>query len=256
MPVMEGKACCSRSSRGVDALPICLDTQDVDEIVRTVPILAPTFGGINLEDICAPRCFEMEQRLRELLDIPVFHDDQHGTAVVVLRGAAQRAARGRQEAGRRARWRFAGAGAAGDAIAKLPSVDGVRATIVVCDRKGVHRPQPRRDGKGHDAGSPRTPIRATHRHAARRRCAAPTCSSASPAPTCSAARTSQAWPRSRSSSRWPIPIPEIDPEAARAYAAVVATGRSDYPNQINNVLAFPGVFRGMLDARAGRSPSR
>ena len=247
LPVMEGKAALFKRFAGIDAWPICLASQDTDDIVKAVEMIAPGFGGINLEDIAAPRCFEIERRLRESLDIPVFHDDQHGTAIVVL-AALTNALRvvGKQLG--EVRIVVAGAGAAGSAIVQLLLAGGA-GDVVVWDREGL---------------------------------LASTMTDLSPAKAELAARTN---PRGITGDlhdglrgadvfigvsaprvvqpQWiadmagdPVvfalanPDPEVDPAEAEQYAAVVASGRSDYPNQINNVLAFPGVFRGLLDARA------
>jgi malate dehydrogenase (oxaloacetate-decarboxylating) len=247
LPVMEGKAALFKRFADIDAWPICLASQDTDDIVKAVEMIAPGFGGINLEDIAAPRCFEIERRLRESLDIPVFHDDQHGTAIVVL-AALTNALR---VVGKRlpdVRIVVAGAGAAGSAIVQLLLAGGAD-DVVVWDREGL---------------------------------LAASMTDLSPAKADIAARTN---PRGVTGDlhdglrgadvfigvsapnvlqpEWiadmaadPVvfalanPDPEVDPADADKYAAVVASGRSDYPNQINNVLAFPGVFRGLLDARA------
>jgi malate dehydrogenase (oxaloacetate-decarboxylating) len=248
MPVMEGKAALFKEFAGVDAFPLCLDTQDPDEIVRTVKLIAPGFGGINLEDISAPRCFEIEERLQKELDIPVFHDDQHGTAVVVL-AALLNALRIVKKDLRNLKVVVSGVGASGVACTKMLLAVGVR-HIVGVDTKGVvHRgrkehmnpvkewyaratnPRNLQGGlldvmKGADmylglSGPGSLPLQAVKRMA-----------------------------------RNPIlfamanPVPEIMPEEAARYVRVMATGRSDYPNQINNVCCFPGFFRGLLDVRA------
>ncbi len=179
LPVMEGKAALFKRFAGIDAWPICLDTQDTDEIVRTVQVIAPGWGGINLEDISAPRCFEVERRLRDLLDIPVFHDDQHGTAIVVL-AALTNALRvvGKQLSA--VKVAMAGAGAAGTAVLRLLLLAGAK-DVVVCDDKGaVHRGRP--IWTRACTGSPRTPTRAATQVTCRGRCAAPTCSSGCPCP--------------------------------------------------------------------------
>jgi malate dehydrogenase (oxaloacetate-decarboxylating) len=248
LPVMEGKAMLFKEFADIDAYPICLQTQDTEEIIKAVKWIATGFGGINLEDISAPRCFEIEARLKVELDIPVFHDDQHGTAVVVL-AAAINALKILRKKFSDIKILIAGAGAAGVAVTKMLQAAGAR-HIVVCDRKGVlsksRLPQldsskawlaahtnPRNlSGSIEDAavganlfiglsGPGVFPVRALKKMA-----------------------------------RNPIifalanPVPEIMPEQAEPYARIIATGRSDYPNQINNVLAFPGIFRGALDARA------
>jgi len=248
LPVMEGKALLFKQFAGVDAFPVCLRVGSTDELVETVVRLAPTFGGINLEDIAAPRCFEVEERLRDLLDIPVFHDDQHGTAIVTL--AALRAAV--QVVDRRLedlRVVVAGAGAAGVAITKILQTAGVP-DIVACDRRGALVAG--RDGT--DAPSKRWLAEHTNPRRARGSLAevmvgADVFIGVSGPDLVTADDVAAMAPK-------PIvfamanPDPEVRPEAIEGIAAVVATGRSDFPNQINNVLAFPGVFRGALDAGA------
>ena len=246
LPVMEGKAALFKQFGGVDAWPVCLDTQDTDAIVEIVRAIAPVYGGINLEDISAPRCFEIEARLRELLDIPVFHDDQHGTAIVVL-AALTNALRVVGKRIEDVRIVVSGVGAAGHAIIRLLLAQGagddhrLRPRRDRPRRTGGHGPVPRVDRRAHQQ-------RPARRRRSRRCWPAPTCSSASPRPTCSPARTSPRWPTTRSSSPSPTRCPRSTPIAASEHAAVVATGRSDYANQINNVLVFPGFFRGLLDA--------
>jgi malate dehydrogenase (oxaloacetate-decarboxylating) len=247
LPVMEGKAALFKRFANIDAWPICLDTQDTEEIVRIVKGISPGFGGINLEDISAPRCFEIERRLRDALDIPVFHDDQHGTAIVVL-AALTNALRCITKALADVRIVVAGGGAAGTAIVTLLLAAGAK-HVLVWDREGI---------------------------------LSPTDATLSPAKNALAATTNPAgvtgdlhtaltgadvfigvsapgvlpaeWISDMAAD--PVvfalanPDPETDVDAAQHLAAVLATGRSDYPNQINNVLAFPGVFRGLLDARA------
>ena len=247
LPVMEGKAALFKRFAGIDAWPICLNTQDTDEIVRTVQAIAPGFGGINLEDISAPRCFEVERRLRGLLDIPVFHDDQHGTAIVVL-AALTNALR---VVGKRlgtVRVAMSGAGAAGTAVLRLLIASGA-SDVVVCDEKGaLFRTRPGLDDNlrwvaahtnqaGYDgdlAGAVRGAdvfigVSAPH-----------------------ILRGSDIAAMNPDAIVFALanPDPEVDADEAAQHAAVVATGRSDYPNQINNVLAFPGVFRGLLDAQS------
>jgi malate dehydrogenase (oxaloacetate-decarboxylating) len=247
MPVMEGKALLFKQFAGVDAWPVCLDTQDTDEIVRTVELLAPTYGGINLEDIAAPRCFEVERRLRALLDIPVFHDDQHGTAIVVLAGLinALRCV-GKKLAD--VHVVLSGAGAAGVAIIKILQAEGV-GEIVACDRAGTIHP----GRKGLDDSKRWVAEHTNRRH--QRGTLKEALAGADvfvgvsapnllePADVATMAPDAIVFALSN-------PDPEVDPAGARRHAAVVATGRSDEPNQINNVLAFPGVFRGALDAQA------
>ncbi|MBF9128656.1 NADP-dependent malic enzyme [Plantactinospora sp. S1510] len=250
MPVMEGKAVLFKQFGGVDAVPICLDTQDVEEIIAVVTALAPSFGGINLEDISAPRCFEIERRLDEALPIPVFHDDQHGTAVVVLAALRNAATLLNRKLGD-LRVTVSGAGAAGVAVTKMLVAGGVNpAEVVVCDSRGI-------------IGLGRPDLTATKVELAEL--------------TNAAGRTGGITEALRdadvligvSGGQIPEdavagmapggaifalanPTPEVDPEVAARYASVVATGRSDYPNQINNVLAFPGIFQGALAARAVR----
>jgi len=247
LPVMEGKAALFKRFAGIDAWPICLDTQDTDEIVRTVQAIAPGWGGINLEDISAPRCFEVERRLRDLLDIPVFHDDQHGTAIVVM-AALTNALRVVGKKLPEVRIAMAGAGAAGTAVLKLLLGAGA-AHVVVCDDKGaVHAARPGLDDSlrwiaentNHDgyAGNLAGAVRDADVFIG---LSAPNILTFDDIATMNENAIVFALAN---------PDPEVDPEAAMEYAAVVATGRSDYPNQINNVLAFPGVFRGLLDAQS------
>ena len=246
LPVMEGKAALFKRFAGIDAWPVCLDTTDTDEVVRTVELIAPVFGGVNLEDIAAPRCFEIEERLRESLDIPVFHDDQHGTAIVVL-AALKNALRVVGKKLSDVEVAMSGAGAAGVAIAKMLIAEGV-GNIVAADSTGIIH-----DGRtGLDAskqwlsdntnregrsGDLREAIRGTDVFVG---VSAPNV--LEPADIGTMATDPIVFALAN-------PDPEVDPAGAREHAAVVATGRSDYPNQINNVLAFPGVFRGALDAR-------
>ena len=250
MPVMEGKAMLFKEFAGIDAFPIALATKDVDEIVATVKNIAPGFGGINLEDISAPRCFEIERRLTEELDIPVFHDDQHGTAIVVLAGLINACkAVGRDIA--EARVVFSGAGAAGVAVAKLLRAYGVK-DVTLCDSRGVIHPS-RTDlddsKRGLLAWSNPRGLSGTLADALK---GAGVLIGLSKAGVVTKEMVASMAPG-------PIvfamanPDPEIMPDDAKAAGAyVVATGRSDFPNQINNLLAFPGVFRGILDAGATR----
>jgi len=247
LPVMEGKAALFKRFAGIDAWPICLDTQDVDEIVRTVQIIAPGFGGINLEDIGAPRCFEVERRLRELLDIPVFHDDQHGTAICVL-AALTNALRVVDKRIEDVKIAMAGAGAAGNAVMRLLLAAGAR-NVVVCDYLGaVHKGRDDLDDSlrwiaehtnadGYD-GDLRGALKDADVFVG---VSAPGILTGDDIATMAPGAVVFALAN---------PDPEVSPDDAREYASVVATGRSDYPNQINNVLAFPGVFRGLLDAQA------
>jgi malate dehydrogenase (oxaloacetate-decarboxylating) len=249
MPVMEGKAALFKRFAGIDAWPICLASQDVDEIVKAVEMIAPGFGGINLEDIAAPRCFEVEARLRKSLDIPVFHDDQHGTAIVVL-AALHNALRVVRKSLSATRIVVAGGGAAGSAIVALLLADGAE-DVVVWDREGLLSyddeslpPAKRNLAK---ITNPRG-IRGTLQDGLK---------DADIFIGVSAPRVlDPEWIRDMAEGAVVFalanPDPEVDPAEAARYAAVVASGRSDYPNQINNVLAFPGVFRGLLDARASQ----
>ncbi len=249
MPVMEGKAALFKRFAGIDAWPICLDTQDVDEIVRTVQIISPGFGGINLEDIAAPRCFEIEAKLRDLLDIPVFHDDQHGTAIVVL-AALRNALRCINMPIEQARITVSGAGAAGSAIVHLLLAAGAH-DVVCWDREGIlnkddlslppaklslaGRTNPRGlTGDLHDAVRGADVFIGVS------------------APNVLRPEWIDDMAPKRIVFALANPDPEVDIAEASKRATVVASGRSDYPNQINNVLAFPGVFRGLLDARASQ----
>jgi len=247
MPVMEGKAALFKRFADIDAWPICLDTQDVDEIVRTVELIAPGFGGINLEDIAAPRCFEIERRLRAKLDIPVFHDDQHGTAIVAL-AALRNALRVVDKHLSDVQVVVAGGGAAGTAIVHLLLLAGV-GSVLVWDREGILSPDDERL-----TGAKLELARQTN-PACRRGELADALEGADVFIGVSAGNLLAVEDLSRMADRavvFPManPTPEVDPVRARQHAAVVASGRSDLPNQINNVLAFPGVFRGLLDARA------
>ena len=247
LPVMEGKAALFKRFANVDAWPVCLDTQDTDEIVRTVQLLAPVYGGVNLEDISAPRCFEVERRLREMLDIPVFHDDQHGTAIVVL-AALTNALRVVNKQLGQIKIVISGVGAAGHAIIRLLLAEGAT-DIIACDRKGaVHRDQSGRDEF-------RTWIAENTNEARFDGTLKAALSGADVFIGVSGANILNGDDIATMSSDAVVfalanPDPEVDPQAARLHATVVATGRSDFPNQINNVLAFPGVFRGLLDAGA------
>ena len=247
LPVMEGKAALFKRFADIDAWPICLDTQDVDEIVRTVQLIAPVFGGINLEDIAAPRCFEIERRLRGLLDIPVFHDDQHGTAIVVL-AALTNALRVVGKALPAVRIVLSGAGAAGSAIARLLLTAGAT-DLVVCDIDGVvHAGREGLDANRAWLADNTNPgaLTGTLRSAL----AGADVFIGVSAPGILTGDDVATMAQGAVVFALANPDPEVDPAAARRTAAVVATGRSDEPNQINNVLAFPGVFRGLLDAGA------
>ena len=246
MPVMEGKALLFKRFAGINAVPVCIACTDVDEVVRTVAALAPSFGGINLEDISAPRCFEIEDRLRAMLDIPVFHDDQHGTAIVTLaalRGAARVVGKDLRDL----RVVVCGAGASGIAVSKILLSAGV-GDIAVADSKGLIYDG--RDGLNPVkaalatvtnaaglTGSPEAALRGADVFIGLSGSTLAEEALARMAPGAIAFLLSN-------------PDPEIHPDVARRHVAVVATGRSDFPNQINNSLAFPGVFRAALDVRA------
>jgi malate dehydrogenase (oxaloacetate-decarboxylating) len=248
LPVMEGKALLFKEFGGVDAFPLCLATTDTEEIIETVVRVAPSFGGINLEDISAPRCFEIERRLQELLDIPVFHDDQHGTAIVVL-AALSNAARvtGRELSDLRVV--VSGAGAAGVAVSQIILEAGI-GDIAVGDSKGIV----------HTGRADLTPVKSAL--AARTNTAGLTGSiedalaGADVYIGVSAGTVAEEAVASMAKDAIVFalanPEPEVHPLVARRHARVVATGRSDFPNQINNVLAFPGVFKGALSVRASR----
>ena len=248
MPVMEGKCVLFKEFGGVDAIPLCVRSKDVYDIVNTVALLAGSFGGVNLEDISAPRCFEIEEKLKQRCDIPIFHDDQHGTAVIVmaaLKNALRLTGRKLEEI----KVVTSGAGAAGTAVVKLLAGSGVK-NIIMCDRSGAIY-----------AGRPGL-------NAAKAEIAAITNSQREQGSLAEVIRGADVFvgvsapgllteDMVRSMNKDAIifacanPVPEILPDAAKAAgAAVVSTGRSDYPNQVNNVLAFPGIFRGALDARA------
>jgi len=252
MPVMEGKCCLFKEFAGVDAFPICLETADTEEIVRTVKLISPAFGGINLEDISAPRCFEIEERLKQELDIPVFHDDQHGTAVVVMAALLNAV----KLTGRRLedlRVLVIGLGAAGIAVTRILLAAGVR-EIIGADSRGALHVQRDDYLDGSMNSVKRWFAEVTN----------PELRSGSPAEVIdgadlligvSGARALPAEALARMNSDAMVfamanPTPEVSPEEAAPYVRIMATGRSDYPNQINNVLCFPGIFRGALDVRA------
>jgi malate dehydrogenase (oxaloacetate-decarboxylating) len=246
LPVMEGKAALFKRFADVDAWPVCLDTQDVDEIVRTVQIIAPVYGGINLEDISAPRCFEIEARLRELLDIPVFHDDQHGTAIVVL-AALTNALKLVKKDLSNTRIVLSGVGAAGTAVARLLVAKGAKHIIgfdkdgLVAENNGENDPMRQWFITNCAPGDFRGDIHQALKDA--------DVFIGVSAPNVLSEADIKSMAKGSIVFALANPDPEIDPVIARKYAAVVATGRSDQPNQINNVLAFPGIFRGLLDAR-------
>lgn len=248
MPVMEGKAVLFKEFGGINAFPICLDTQDTEEIIETVVRIAPAFGGINLEDISAPRCFEIEERLKKLLNIPVFHDDQHGTAVIMLAGLMNAL----KVVGKRledVKIVTSGAGAAGIAIIKLLVSVGA-GNVVMTDRTGaIYNGRP-------GLNPAKQEIAETTNHACEKGSLADVIKDADvfigvSAPGVLTSDMVRTMAHDAIVFACANPTPEIFPdEAKRAGAAIVSTGRSDYPNQINNVLAFPGIFRGALDARA------
>lgn len=249
MPVMEGKAVLFKAFAGVDAFPLCLDTTDVDKIVETVKLLAPTFGGINLEDIAAPNCFIIEDRLKEELDIPVFHDDQHGTAIVTLAGMIN-ALKVVDKQINDIRVVINGAGAAGIAIIRLLRQMGVE-DLIMCDSKGAIY-----DGRPQGMNPVKDKIAQVTNH---KKIAGSLAEVMVDADVFIGVSVADAVTEEmvRSMNRDPIifamanPVPEIMPDLALASGAkVIGTGRSDYPNQVNNVLAFPGIFRGALDVRA------
>lgn len=247
MPVMEGKAVLFKQFGGVDAVPICLDTTDTDEIIDTVARLAPSFGGINLEDISAPRCFEIEDRLKERLDIPVFHDDQHGTAVVAL-AALKNALLLTGRSADDTRVVVSGAGAAGVAVARILLEAGVR-DLAVLDRKGVLNSE-----RGDLTRVKADLARDTADHFGRQGTLADAMDGADVYIGVSGGNVPEEVVMSMAPDAIIFglanPTPEVHPDVAHRHARVVATGRSDYPNQINNVLAFPGIFRGAFDVHA------
>jgi len=248
MPVMEGKALLFKAFANVDAFPICLATQDVDEIVNTVKNIAPTFGGINLEDISAPRCFEIEKRLKQELDIPVFHDDQHGTAVVVLAGVLNALKIVKKDL-KDVKVVISGAGAAGVAITKLLLKAGVK-DIIVCDKKGIiYKGREDLDFSKEELSEITNKSEVKGNLADAMKGADIFIGVSGPGVvTKDMVKTMAKDPIVFAMAN---PIPEIFPdEAKEGGAVVVGTGRSDFPNQINNVLAFPGIFRGALEVRA------
>ena len=250
MPVMEGKAVLFKEFGGVNAVPICLDTQDTEEIIRTVVNIAPAFGGINLEDISAPRCFEIETRLKELLNIPVFHDDQHGTAIVVLAGIinALKVTGKKKEA---CRVVINGAGSAGIAIAKLLLTYGF-SHIIICDSKGIVS----------RSAENLTPVKAEIARVTNPEDLKGTLADALKgadifvgvsAPGVVTGEMVSTMNADAILFALSNPVPEIMPDLAKAAGAkVVGTGRSDFPNQVNNVVAFPGIFKGALEGRASQ----
>ncbi|WP_373458003.1 NADP-dependent malic enzyme [Sinomonas atrocyanea] len=248
LPVMEGKSALFKTFGGLDSIPIVLDTTDVDEIVQTLVRIAPSFGAVNLEDVAAPRCFELEARLIEALDMPVMHDDQHGTAVVVLAALTNAAAVvGKELSSLRAV--IAGAGAAGIAIAEILLASGLTDVVLLDSKGAIHAGRPGLSGLKAEYAA-RTNPRGVEGGTAEALAGADVFIGVS----------SSTVPEERLAGMaegaivfaLSNPDPEVAPEVAARHAAVVATGRSDFPNQINNVLAFPGIFRGALDAGARR----
>ena len=250
MPVMEGKCALFKTFGGVNAVPLCLDTQDVDEIVETVKRLAPSFGGINLEDISAPRCFEIERRLIDELDIPVFHDDQHGTAIVVLSGVIN-ALRLMGKQKETCRVVVNGAGSAGIAIAKLLLNYGFR-NLILCDKCGIINSRSEGINEAQRAMLATTNLDDEEGALADAMRGADIFVGVS-APGIVSADMVKSMNSDAILFAMANPTPEIFPDVARAAGArVVGTGRSDFPNQINNVVAFPGIFKGALESRATR----
>ena len=250
MPVMEGKCALFKAFGGVNAVPLCLDTQDVDEIVETVKRIAPSFGGINLEDISAPRCFEIERRLIDELDIPVFHDDQHGTAIVVLSGVIN-ALRLTGKKKEDCRVVVNGAGSAGIAIAKLLLNYGFR-NLILCDKCGIINSRSEGINEAQRAMLATTNLNDEQGSLADAMHGADIFVGVS-APGIVSADMVKSMNDDAILFAMANPTPEIFPDVAReAGARVVGTGRSDFPNQINNVVAFPGIFKGALEARATR----
>ncbi len=250
MPVMEGKAVLFKEFGGINAVPICLDTQDTEEIIKTVSYLAPAYGGINLEDISAPRCFEIEERLKEMLDIPVFHDDQHGTAIVVLAGIIN-ALKVTGKEKESCKVVVNGAGSAGIAITKLLLTYGFQ-NVILCDKVGIvsketeglnwmQQKMTEVTNPDNETGSLADALKNADIFIG---VSAPNI--VTPQMVASMAKDSILFAMAN-------PVPEIMPDAAKAAGAkVVGTGRSDFPNQVNNVVAFPGIFKGALEGRASQ----
>jgi malate dehydrogenase (oxaloacetate-decarboxylating) len=248
MPVMEGKAVLFKHFAGIDAVPVVMETGTVDELVDAIARIAPSYGGINLEDISAPRCFDIEEQLKERLDIPVFHDDQHGTAIVVLAGLLN-AVRVLDRRLPEQRVVVSGAGAAGVAVTKLLQRAGVR-DVVVCDSRGIISPS-RQDLTGHKS---RLAASTNPRGLSGRISTALTGADVYIGVSGGTVPEDEVALMAPGGMIFALanPTPEVHPDVAHRHAAIVATGRSDFPNQINNVLAFPGIFRGALDSGAPR----
>lgn len=247
MPVMEGKSMLFKQLANIDSFPVCLDTQDTEEIIRTIKAIAPAFGGINLEDISAPRCFEIEKRLKEELDIPVFHDDQHGTAVVFLAGLLN-ALRITKKKIEDIKVVFTGIGAAGISCTKILLSAGVRNIIGVDKQGAIHRDVQYENKHWNEYAKLTNPdnLKGTLSEVI---VGADVFIGVS-APGILTVQDIKTMAKDPIVFAMANPMPEIDPELAEPYVRVMATGRSDYPNQINNVLCFPGIFRGALDCRA------
>ena len=248
MPVMEGKSILFKAFAGIDAFPICLDTKDTEEIIETVKRIAPTFGGINLEDISAPRCFEIERRLKEELDIPVFHDDQHGTAIVVSAGLVGALKFVKKDI-HKVKAVINGAGSAGISICKLLLEIGIGDVILV-DKNGILAPGEEWMNPAQKEMAEKTNRERLHGNLTDAMKGRDIFIGVS-APGVVTAKMVSTMAKDSIVFAMANPVPEITPdEAKRGGARIVATGRSDFPNQINNVLVFPGIFRGALDARA------
>jgi len=250
MPVMEGKCVLFRSFGGVNAVPICLDTQDTEEIIKTIVHIAPAFGGINLEDISAPRCFEIEERLKKLLDIPVFHDDQHGTAIVVLAGIINSLkVTGKQKES--CKVVINGAGSAGIAITKLLLTYGFK-NIIMCDKTGILSKESEGLNWMQESMMHVTNLEQKTGTLADALVGADIFVGVS-APDIVKPEMVSSMNKDAILFAMANPVPEIMPDAAKAAGArIVGTGRSDFPNQVNNVIAFPGIFKGALEGRAAQ----
>ncbi len=250
LPVMEGKAVLFKEFGGINAVPVCLDTQDTEEIIRTVVNIAPAFGGINLEDISAPRCFEIEQRLKDMLDIPVFHDDQHGTAIVVLAGIIN-SLKVVDKKKEDCKVVINGAGSAGIAITKLLLTYGFT-NVILCDRDGILSPEsPNMDFMQEELSQVTNPHRETGLLADAMKHADIFVGVS--APNIVTREMAASMNQDAILFAMANPVPEIMPDLAKeAGVRIVGTGRSDFPNQVNNVVAFPGIFKGALEGRAAQ----
>ena len=250
LPVMEGKAVLFKEFGGINAVPVCLDTQDTEEIIRTVVNIAPAFGGINLEDISAPRCFEIEQRLKDMLDIPVFHDDQHGTAIVVLAGIIN-SLKVVDKKKEDCKVVINGAGSAGIAITKLLLTYGFT-NVILCDRDGILSPEsPNMNFMQKELSQVTNPHRETGLLADAMKHADIFVGVS--APNIVTREMAASMNQDAILFAMANPVPEIMPDLAKeAGVRIVGTGRSDFPNQVNNVVAFPGIFKGALEGRAAQ----